>query len=650
MKIYFLLLILAYSISAEAKEYRLESPDNQLSIGIEIRKGISVKSYFQNRLLFEVENIYLELAEGQSFGKNPKIKKTDTKEINELITPAIKEKSAEIKNHYNELTIWFQGDYGLCFRAFNNGLAYRFFTQNEGAQILNYEHFEFQASEGDSVWYQSTKTFNSSYETPYVKDKISDIEEGKLCNLPILVTKENGMYVFVSESDLTAYPGLWLTGTGRNKLISTHPKYPDSYTKGNNLYGYHQVATTREYMAQISGPRTFPWRIFSVAENEAELLINDLVYILASEQKISDATWITPGVVAFDWWGRRNIFGVDFEAGVNTETAEYFIDFCAKYNFQYFLFDDGWSPLHDIMDPVAELNMEEISAYARKRDVDLMLWVHWYGLSKNMEAALDLFQKWGIKGIKVDFMNRDDQEMVIFYEKVASECAKRKMVVNYHGAYKPAGLRRAYPNVLTREALIEFEYNGMNKWDDPVHHNLLPYLRLVTGPMDYIPATMRNGTKSNHRVIGDYPMGQGTRAHALAMFVILSSPITMLPDSPSDYYIEEECIDFIADIPVVWDELKVLQANMGKNTALARRKGDTWYIAAITNWDRAKMEIGLDFLENKNYNLTYIADGPNADRRAGDYILKEEIVSNSETLHLKLASGGGWIGQLKIIE
>ena len=389
---------------------------------------------------------------------------------------------------------------------------------------------------------------------------------------------------------------------------------------------------------------------FCFARNDGDLLKNDLVYLLAPEQRIAETDWIEPGVVAFDWWGRRNIFGVDFVAGVNTETAKYFIDFCAKYSFQYFLFDDGWSPLHDILNPVKELNMEEISSYANGKGVDLMLWVHWYGLKKNMEAALDLFQKWGIKGIKVDFMNRDDQEMVAFYEKVVFECAKREMVVNFHGAYKPAGLRRAYPNVLTREALIEFEYNGMNKNDNPIHHNLLPYIRLVTGPMDYIPATMRNATKSNHRIISDYPMGQGTRAHAFALFVILSSPMTMLPDSPSDYYSEKEGIDFISKIPVEWDEMKVLQAKIGEHTVLARRKGKIWYIAAITNWNRKKINIDLDFLENKKYTLEFIEDGPNADRRAEDYILKEEIVTNSQSLNINMASGGGWIGRLSLID
>ncbi len=649
-KLFYLIIHLLFSFGLYAEEYTLLSPDNQLKIDLQIDKNISFKAFYRNELLFETNDISLHLKNGEILGKSPIINRSSNVEVNELIHPVIKEKKSEIKNHCNELTLWLQGDFGLFFRVYDNGIAYRFFTEKEAAITILHENLELQYPENDSVWFQSSKSFNSSYETPYENERISNISDGKLCNLPLLIMKANGPRLLIAESDLTSYPGLWLQGTGKKKLISTHPKHPETYIESKNLYGYHQVKTTTDFIAQTRGKRTFPWRIFAFARNDAELLTNDLVFLLAPEQKIDETDWIKPGVVAFDWWGRRNIFGVDFKAGVNTETAKYFIDFCAEYGFQYFLFDDGWSPLHDILNPVKELNMEEVSAYAKEKGVDLMLWVHWYGLKKYMETALDLFQKWNIKGIKVDFMNRDDQEMVDFYERVAMECAQREMVVNFHGAYKPAGLRRAYPNVLTREGLIEFEYNGMNRNDNPIHHNLLPYLRLVTGPMDYIPATMRNATRSNHRIIGDYPMGQGTRAHAISLFVILSSPMTMLPDSPSDYYSEDECTGFISKIPLEWDEMKVLQSKIGEHTVLARRKGKIWYVAAITNWKNKKLDIDLNFLENKKYKLEFIEDGPNANKRAEDYVLKEEIVTNSETLNINMASGGGWIGKLSLID
>ena len=348
----------------------------------------------------------------------------------------------------------------------------------------------------------------------------------------------------------------------------------------------------------------------------------------------------------FDWWAKHNIYGVDFKAGINTETAKYFIDFCAENGFRYFLFDDGWSPEDDILTTVKGLDMPAVTSYAKSKGVDVMLWVIWHTLEKQWNEAFDLFERWGIKGIKVDFMNRDDQLMVQFYESVAKKAAEKKMVVDFHGAYKPSGLSRKYPNVLTREALIEFEYNGWTDEDDPVHHNLLPYIRMFAGPMDYIPATMRNSTKDNFRPIGDYPMGQGTRAHAMALFVILSSPMTMLPDSPSDYYREKECTEFLTKIPVEWDETRLLQGKIAEYTVIARRSGEEWFVGAITNWDERTLNLETTFLEPGRYRLEAIEDGINANKRAEDYLKVKMEFRAGDVLKLNLASGGGWVARI----
>lgn len=290
--------------------------------------------------------------------------------------------------------------------------------------------------------------------------------------------------------------------------------------------------------------------------------------------------------------------------------------------------------------------MEAVTAYAKKKDVKIMLWVIWNTFEKQKQRAWEQFEKWGISGIKFDFMNRDDQKMVRFYHEVAEEAAKRKMVVDFHGAYKPAGLRRVYPNVLTREALIEFEYNGWTKHDTPIHHNLLPYIRLVTGPADYIPYTTNNAQKKNFRPVGDRPMGMGTRAHSMALFVIMGSPMQMLPDSPSDYYREHACTEFIAKIPVAWDDLRVLKAKVGAYTVLARKNGDDWYIGAITNWDLRSFDIALDFLEDGTYQMEFVEDGINADTRAIDYIKKTKTVAKGEVITINLTPGGGWVSRL----
>jgi len=292
--------------------------------------------------------------------------------------------------------------------------------------------------------------------------------------------------------------------------------------------------------------------------------------------------------------------------------------------------------------------MSEVTAYAKSKGVDVMLWVIWHSLYTQWDQAFDLFEKWGIKGIKMDFMDRDDQQMVEFYEAVARKAAEKRMVVNFHGAYKPCGLSRKYPNVLTREALIEFEYNGGRDWVTPEHHNLLPYIRMFTGPMDFIPGTLRNATKDNFRPVGDYPMGQGTRAHSMALFVILSSPMEMLPDSPSDYYREKECTDFLAGIPVEWNETRLLNGKIGQYTILARRSGDNWYVGAISDWQERSFDLQTDFLKPGNYHLEMIEDGINAGIRAEDYKKVESDFTAGEVLKLKLASGGGWVGKITL--
>jgi alpha-glucosidase len=651
MKKLILLIALAFlSLTIYAQKYELNSPGNLLSATITVDQGIEVSLSRQGRDAIKLTNIGLDFNNSGDEKQNWKVQKTARSSVNETVIPEIKEKSASLKNSYNELEIKFRDNKAITFRLFNEGLAYRLSTQSEDSLTIYAESLNIHLDPGDSARYQSSKSFNSSYETPYEHTVVAEVEAGKLLNLPVLLEKGNGLMVMVTEADLYHFPGLWLKGTGSGTLSSTHPPYPSEYRYTGSTYGHGQVAKTHDYIAKVKGTRSYPWRIFAVAANEKELTDNNMVYLLASPNVLDDVSWIKPGVVMFDWWAKHNIYGVDFKAGINTETAKYFIDFCAANGFRYFLFDDGWCPLDDLLSPVEGLNMAEVTAYARTKGVDVMLWVFWQGLQKQWDEAFALFEKWGIKGIKMDFMNRDDQPMVEFYEAVAKKAAEKKMVVNYHGAYKPCGLRRKYPNMLTREALIEFEYNGWTDHANPVHHNLLPYIRMFTGPMDYIPATMRNSTKDNFRALGDYPMGQGTRAHAMALWVVLYSPMTMLPDSPSDYYREKECTDFLSKLPVTWDESILLDGRIEKYTVMARRSGEEWYVGAITNWDARNLTLETGFLPPGKYRLEAIADGVNAHRRAEDYKKVDHSFSAGDNLKISLAPGGGWIARIAKIQ
>jgi alpha-glucosidase len=638
--------LVCLSFSAFAQKYGLTSPDGKLTAGIEIDKGIYVALLKGRNAVIRIGNISLENYYVAERNADYKVQKVIAKSVNEVIKPEIREKAATLTNAYNELEIRFRKSYAITFRLFNEGLAYRFSISEKDSLRIIRENLDLYFDAGDSVRFQSSETFNTPYETPYEHEKVSEIKAGKLISLPLLIEKQNGPFMMVTESDLYDYPGLWLKGTGQAKLSAINPPYPKSLTNTGSEYVQNQVAGTYNYIARVKGDRTYPWRIFAVASDEKALIANSMVYMLASPCAIKDISWIKPGVVMFDWWAKDNIYGVDFKAGINTETAKYFIDFCAKQGFRYFLFDDGWSTRDDLLKTVQGLNMDEVTAYGKSKGVDIMLWMVWHTLEKQWDQAFDQFEKWGIKGIKVDFMNRDDQPMVKFYERVAREAAERKIVVDFHGAYKPCGLSRKYPNVLTREALIEFEYNGWTNYDDPVHHNLLPYIRMFAGPMDYIPATMRNSTKDNFRPIGDYPMGQGTRAHAMALFVILNSPMTMLPDSPSDYYREKECTDFLKKIPVLWDDTRLLQGKIAQYTILARRSGNEWFIGAITNWSERTIDLETSFLEPGKYRLEAIEDGINANKRAEDYKIVEKDFQAGDILKLKLASGGGWVARI----
>lgn len=645
-KILLFISFLFLGLSVYSQKYGLTSPDGKLTAGIEIDNGIYVALLKGRNAVIRLGNISLENSYVPEMNPGFRVQRILKKSVNETVRPEIREKEAEYINSYNELEIRFRSNYAVTFRLFNEGLAYRFTISGKDSLRIVKENLELYFESGDSLRFQSSETFNSAYETPYEHQKVQDIKTGSLISMPMLVEKTDGTFIMVTESDLYDYPGLWFQGTGQSKLTAVNPPYPKSLTNTGSTYVRNQVAESLNYIAWVKGSRTFPWRIFAVAGKEEDLIENNMVWLLASPCALKDISWIKPGVVMFDWWGKHNIYGVDFKSGVNTETAKYFIDFCAENGFRYFLFDDGWSSRDNLLQVVPGLNMEEVTAYAKSRGVDIMLWMVWHTLEKQWDEAFSQFELWGIKGIKVDFMNRDDQQMVMYYERVAREAAERLMIVDFHGAYKPCGLSRKYPNVLTREALIEFEYNGWTSHDDPVHHNLLPYIRMFTGAMDYIPATMRNSTKENFRAIGDYPMGQGTRAHAMALFVVLSSPLTMLPDSPSDYYRERECTDFIRLIPLVWDQTKLLEGKMARYTVIARRSGNEWFVGAITDWNERVIEVKTDFLQQGRYRLEAIHDGINAGLRAEDYKRIETEFRAGDVLKLNLASGGGWVARI----
>jgi len=654
MKTRFSLLIILVGLamsgmaqSGRSKEYVLNSPDQSLQAIIRIDAAIQFDLLRNGNLLLSSQDIGLQTVDGPVLGIEPKVRKVKRTEVDQVIKPEIREKSESIRDHYLELIMLFRSGYSLEFRMFNEGLAYRLVLDQPDELVVKRELAGYRFGPLDSVCLALEDNFYSAYETPYIQTTVGELEEGNQFYLPVVVRKPDRTLLWLGESNIRDYPGMWLKKSDESTFSALFPGYPLEIKGEGSPYGQTRVTEYAPYSARISGKRTLPWRIIGVAKKDRDLIMNQMVYLLADSCEIDDPSWIEPGWVILDWWARRNIFGVDFKAGINTETAKYFIDFCARYGVTYFLFDDGWSDLGDILKIRPGLDMEEVMEYAKQRKVKVMLWLAAATLDRQMEEALDLYEKWGVAGIKVDFMNRDDQLMMNFYERVLEETAKRHMVVNFHGTCKSTGSGRTYPNLLTQEGLIEFEFSGVSEWDNPDHRNILPFVRNVAGPMDYIPGTFNNVTKKDFRKVADFPQGMGTRAHFIAMAITTTSPMQMIPDSPSDYNREEECAAFLLDIPVEWDETRVLEAKMGDYLIMARRNGHEWFVGATTDGLPRTFTLDLSFLPEGIFTLNLVKDGPNADTRAIDYQMETLRVTRDTKVDINLAPGGGWAGRIR---
>ena len=656
--IFCLLCFKAMSLSIMAAPVKIGSPDGKIELQVSVDDKVSIKLCTGDKTLMEIDGIVLETDRGLLPASNSKIRKVQKTSVNRIIKPVIREKRSEIPEQYNEATIEFNDKTKLQFRVYNDGIAYRFILNLPGEIKIINEHADFIFDKGAVLTFQKDSKLNTyaegvvqriSYEEPYFTSYIDSLNIGDMGNLPALVQTGSGECVLFLEANTYDYPCLFIKKTEYG-LSSLYWGLPSGYNDAGNSDTRKRITGNKDYIAQTKASRNFPWKVFAVAEKETGLLTNQLVYLLGEECKIEDTSWIKPGWVTFDWWSRRGIYGVDFKAGINTATAKYMIDFAAEFGMRYFMFDYGWYHKDDLTLTIPEVDMPEIVRYANSKNVDVLLWVSYALFDDQMEAALKQYQKWGVKGVKIDFMYRSDQEIADFYWRSAEMCAKYKMLVNYHGAYRPDGLRRAYPNVLTREALIEFEQSGGTDRDNPDHHCTLPFIRNVAGPMDYIPGTMNNATKKDFRNNGDKLMGQGTRAHSMAMAVITESPMQMLPDAQPLYYRDRECTEFLTQVPVEWDDIVPLDGKIGDYVSLARRNGSTWYVAAITDWSPRTMEISFDFLEEgKTYQMEIFRDGINADTSAVDYKREITEVKKGDKMIIDLVSGGGWISKIYLL-
>ncbi len=636
----FCCFILFVSTSLSAQEYSFQSPDEKLSLDINCAEQIHFTLSFEGQELIRDAHIAMETNLFQT-NKNRKKPKVGQSSVQDEITPLIAEKASKIRNYYNQMTLKFKG-FNLQFRLYNNGFAYRFIGNKKGDLIVKNEFARYQINEQFEVYYPEDKSFISHYERYYPKMKLDSIRKESFCVLPVLFEKDD-VKMAITETDVLDYPNMFLKFNENEEFDAIFPPAVKEATNKPNSDRNENVVN-EDYIAKTSGKRNFPWRIFMVSADAAGLLTNQMPYLLAPKQDLDNVGWIEPGKVAWDWWNANNIYGVDFKSGINTQTYKYYIDFAAKFDIPYVILDEGWSKTTDVLAVVPEIDMEELTAYAEEKNVGLILWVLWKPLLEQIDKALEQYELWNIKGIKVDFMQRADQQMVNIYEKIARKAALHQLIVDFHGAYKPSGLRRKYPNVLTYEGVKGLENVKWSKDMTPTHNTTLPFTRMLAGPMDYTPGAMRNAQPENFAINWTRPMSMGTRAHQAAMYVIYESPLQMLCDNPSNYLKEPDYTRFIADIPVCWDETFVPAAKIGKYIVMARKKDNKYYLGALNNEDARSLSIPCHFLDDGVYKVHILKDGINAEKMAEDYRFEmKNKIRKGDTLTIKLAPGGGYV-------
>ncbi len=624
--------------------FDLRSPDKRIEVRVRTAPRLRYDVLLHGRALMEDCTLSLDV-DHVALGVNPKVISAKEHTYDQFIEPSIRQKFAKIRDNYNELRLQLDGGYSVVFRVYNEGVAYRFETALPQQQVKIYgEEVKYNFAGNAIAYYPQEDSFMSHNERKYLPQHLNEIASEFIASMPVVLDATGGAKVALAESDVEEYPGLWFHGTGGPGLVGTFPHYPlKEKLEGDRNYFVTEAA---DYIAVTSGTRTYPWRIIGMVDRDADLLTNQIVYLLAKPSQLQDTSWIKPGKVAWDWWNYNNIYGVDFKAGVNTQTYKYYIDFAAKYGLQYIILDEGWYKLGHVLDVVPEINMEELTAYAKQKNVGIILWVVWKSLDDQLIPALDLWAKWGIKGIKVDFMQRDDQLLINFYHKVSSETAKRHMLVDFHGGQKQITMTRTWPNMISGEGVRGMEWSKWSADSEPKHNVTLPYTRMFLGPMDYTPGAMLNATKLGFAPIFQRPMALGTRCQQLAMYVVYESPLQMLSDSPSNYMREPEAMEFLSPIPTVWDDTKALDGKIAEYVVVARKSGNDWYVGAMTDWTARELEINFSFLPAGEFSISYYEDGPNADRFASDFRLVKTKVNNSTDLKVKLAPGGGWAAHI----
>lgn len=652
--LFFLLLLVLFGTQNASAQRRgaleVVSPNGRLQVRVALEGRITYSVAFDGKDVIVDSPISMTLEGGRVLGENPRLRRREARSVDETIETDLFYRS-NVRDHFNELRLEMRDDYAVVFRAYDDGIAYRFETNLGGRIKVVSEQATFRFTGDHTMFVVPVEGFHHSYENDFVKEPISAFAARNVNGqLPLAVKPADGPTVVITEADLYDYPGLYLIGGGEpNALGSTHPPFPLAEEPGGHMAFANLVTQAADYIADTDGTRTFPWRVIAVSDGDAGLMDTDLVYKLSRPPAEGmDFSWVQPGKVAWDWWHAWMIPGVDFKSGINTETYKYYIDFAARNGLQYINLDEGWSDQFDLTKVNPDVDLEEIVRYADSKGIGVFLWAVARTVEAQMDVAMAQFERWGVKGLKIDFMDRDDQRMVNFYWRTAEEAARRGILINYHGAYKPAGLSRTFPNVINREAVRGLEYNKFNRvGTTPTYAVTIPFTRLLAGEMDYTPGAMHNGQPDVYRMVNNQPMSQGTRTQQLALYVVLYGPLQMLADVPNRYEAEPVILNYLSRVPTVWDETVPLAGEIGEFAAIARRKGDTWYVAAINGETARTVEVDLSFLEPGPYVAETFRDGVNADRIGEDYVHEFRTIAAPGKITFDMARGGGGVYVLR---
>ena len=648
------LLLLAAVVASNAAEYEVTSPDGKVKISVVSEGGTRYSVSYDALAIIADSPLSMTLEDGTVWGSS-KVRKVSTKSVDEPINATFYRK-AIVKNAYNELNLDY-GTHNLVFRVYDDGFGWRWESDKRKPYKVTAEQATFSFVEDWNMYATYTHKYEAQgleaqymddFENLYKYTPISAWDKSHFGVLPLMVDCPEGIKLVIAESDLVSYPGMFLYNGDSDKCLEgEYAPYPKTEVLGGHNMLQMLVTERENWLASCDGSaRTFPWRSVSISTQDRQMADNDMVYRLARPCPADeDYSWVKPGKVAWEWWNNWNVRGVDFVAGINTETYKYYIDFASRHGLEYVILDEGWAVKYadDLFAVVPEIDLEEILRHGNEKNVGIILWAGYSAFMKDIEGVCSHYAKMGVKGFKVDFLDRNDQKMEDFIYKASEVAARHKLVMDFHGFHQPTGLQRRFPNVLNYEGVFGLEQMRKRKLPeyDMVEFDVtIPYIRYVAGFADYTPGAMKNGSYTNFRDVRTEPMSQGTRCRQLAEFVVFDAPLNMICDSPTSYELEPVCSEFLYKVPTVWDETIVLDGKVGDYIITARRKGDTWYVGAMTDWTERDLKVDVSRLLKGKVQVEAWQDGKVAHKFGNDYQKKSYIAENEINIHL--APGGGW--------